>query len=133
MWHVGVAVVLVALAAGVVIGVLMMGRNSTSAEDISRGIVQASAAEEEAEYERAVALVRFAIPAAEAYGIDRGDFAGMTSAALKSIDPEISHIVVGASSERSYCLQAISQSGVAVHFNGPMHSMAAIESGDCFS
>jgi type IV pilus assembly protein PilA len=76
--------------------------------------------------------LRAAVPSAEAYFSDNGNYTSMTVAALKGYDTGLSSKVsVNAKSANAYCLQANSDSGTSFYFAGPGGSVTSTKPAGC--
>jgi hypothetical protein len=67
---------------------------------------------------QAAASVRAAVPAIEAYRADRGTYAGLTLARIRSYDRAVRGVAVKRASKNSYCIQSTA-AGPIVHYDGP--------------
>jgi hypothetical protein len=78
-------------------------------------------------YENAAFVIRYAVPAIEAWRIDHDGYTGMTTAGLLRYDDQLKQVKVVSASEKTYCVEARAGIWVA-HKSGPA---AAIASGHC--
>jgi type IV pilus assembly protein PilA len=76
--------------------------------------------------------LRAAVPSAEAYFSDNGNYTSMDVAALKGYDSGLSSkVVVNAKSSNAYCLQATSDSTKVFYFAGPGGSVTSTKPAGC--
>ena len=76
--------------------------------------------------------LRSAVPAAEAYYSDNGNYTNMDVNALKGYDSGLStKVVVNAKAANSYCLQVTSDSGTVYYFAGPGGSVTSAKPAGC--
>ena len=76
--------------------------------------------------------LRAAVPSAEAYFSDNGNYTAMNFAALQAIDSGISSkVVVNAKSASAYCLEADSDSGTKFYFSGPGGTVTSTKPAGC--
>jgi hypothetical protein len=139
LWHLLVATVLTALAAGLMLGryALPVTRTydtnvvaSSSAADAARTFSNAVQAgyREQANQSEAKANLRAAIPAAEAYYVDSGrGYAGMEIATLKAYDSGYPPVTIVRATRSSYCIESTVGSA-NYHKDGPG---ADVASGPC--
>jgi type IV pilus assembly protein PilA len=76
--------------------------------------------------------LRSAVPSAEAYFSDNGNYTAMDKPALKGYDSGLSNkIVVNKTAANAYCLQATSDSGTVYYFSGPGGSVTSTKPAGC--
>jgi len=78
------------------------------------------------------ANVREAVPSAESYFANNGNYSGMTTGALKAIDSGLSPSVsIGYANASSYCLKAPGQQSTTWYFAGPGGSVTSVQPAGC--
>jgi type IV pilus assembly protein PilA len=78
------------------------------------------------------ANVREAVPSAESYFANAGNYTGMTTTALKAIDSGLSPSVqVGYATATTYCLKAPGQGTVMWYFAGPGGTITSTAPAGC--
>jgi type IV pilus assembly protein PilA len=76
--------------------------------------------------------LRSAVPAAEAYYSDNGNYTAMDAPALKGYDSGLStKVTVNKTAANAYCLQAVSDSGTTYYFSGPGGSVTSAKPAGC--
>jgi len=78
------------------------------------------------------ANVREAVPSAESYFANAGNYTNMTTGALKAIDSGLSPSVsVGYATATTYCLKAPGQQSITWYFAGPGGTVTSTNPGGC--
>jgi type IV pilus assembly protein PilA len=76
--------------------------------------------------------LRAAVPSAEAYFSDNGNYTNLSVAAMKAFDSGLSSKVsVNSKSASAYCLQETSDSGTTYYFAGPGGSVTSTKPAGC--
>jgi type IV pilus assembly protein PilA len=76
--------------------------------------------------------LRSAVPSAESYFSDNGNYTAMDAAGLKSYDSGLSSkVVVNKTAANAYCLSATSDSGTKYYFSGPGGSVVSAKPAGC--